>query len=164
MTIRKDYVMIRDTGSNPDNDICLDANNPRLEKYVTCEDANDNPDDDVTRLDADSPKDIEAGVRSADDNSRQLRMPVHLLNVRLPLVNEQQLRGHGGLFPTLPAASLAVPLQGEVPQGQLVVRARRSEDGGVRGVPLHGSDRGRVVFEHSHRAPVLQQAILSICT
>ena len=75
-------------------------------------------------------------------------MPVELLDVFLALVDEQELRGYlqrlavgveGG-----DGRLVLVLLDGKVPEGELVVRARRGEYGWVGRVPFDGSDRGGV--------------------
>lgn len=103
------------------------------------------------------PKDVESVQRRRDDYSRDLRMPVNLLDLTLPLVDEQELSGDVlesfGLAGLLRRRSLVlVHFDGEIPQRDLVICSRGSEAGVFRwvpfdrrywcGVPRERSDRG----------------------
>lgn len=98
-------------------------------------------------------EDIEPVVGRTDHGARDLWMPVDLFDVLLALVHEEKLRGHlatalgcvhgTGLFVIL--------LDGEVPERDLVVGTRGSENGIFGWVPLDGSDRCAVPGECSYR-------------
>jgi len=70
-------------------------------------------------LDTDCPEEIEVGVGRTDDNSRQLWVPVQLLDLLLTLMDEQQLRKDLRFV-----LHRVVLLKSKVPQRQLVVFAR----------------------------------------
>lgn len=92
-------------------------------------------------------EDVEAVARRRDDHAGDLGVPVDLLDVLLALVDKEQLagddervavgaNGRGGL--------VVVLLDTQVPQRDLVVRARRGEHGRVGRVPFHRGDGCRV--------------------
>lgn len=92
-------------------------------------------------------EDVEAIERRADDRSRYLRVPVDLLDVLLALVHEEQLRGDvpSALWCRVHCTSLLVVLlDREVPECDLIVRARRGKDRVLGRVPFDGSN-GRTV-------------------
>jgi hypothetical protein len=100
------------------------------------------------KLTRDRLEDVERIAGGGDDHTGDLGVPVELLDVFLALVDEQELRGYlqrlavgveGG-----DGRLVLVLLDGKVPEGELVVRARRGEYGWVGRVPFDGSDRGGV--------------------
>ena len=70
-------------------------------------------------LDTDCPEEIEVAEGRTDDNSRQLWVPVQLLDLLLTLMDEQQLRKDLRFV-----LHRVVLLKSKVPQRQLVVFAR----------------------------------------
>lgn len=89
---------------------------------------------------------VEPVRRGAHYHPRDLGVEVQLLDVRLPLVNEQQLRGEvlqplRPLRPRRARRRLVVGFHGQIPHRQLVVRARGGEHGLVRRVPLDRRNR-----------------------
>lgn len=92
---------------------------------------------------------VEPVRRGRQDRSGQLRVPVHLLDVGLTLVAEQQLRRHV-LEPIRIGAGrplVLVFLDRQVPQRDLVVGARGSEARVFCRVPFDRGDRSRVPGE-----------------
>lgn len=91
---------------------------------------------------------VEAVERGADDDPRDLGVPVHLLDVLLTLVHEQQLRRHVLEQVRLALRSLVlVQLDREIPQRDLVVRARGGKARVFCRMPLDGRDRRGVPVE-----------------
>lgn len=87
-------------------------------------------------------EDIKRIGRRADNHARDLGVPVQLLDILLSLVDEQQLGWDGGDVPVCGADRrlVLVGLDGQVPQGELVVGARGGKDGRVGRVPFDGCD------------------------
>lgn len=111
-----------------------------------------------TQSDRDGLEEVEGIAGGADDRARNLRVPVQLLDVLLALVDKQELwRDIGQVAAAGNDAVLAVGgrerrrgrlvlvlLDRQVPQRDLVIRARRGEHGGVGRVPFDRGD-GRSV-------------------
>lgn len=76
---------------------------------------------------------------------------MQLFNILLSLVDEQQLGWDGGdVFVCRSDGCLVlIGLDGQVPQGELVVGARGGKDGSVGGVPFDGCYRGGMPLELS---------------
>lgn len=103
------------------------------------------------KLARDSLEDIKRIRRRADNHTRDLGMPMQLFNILLSLVDEQQLGWDGGdVFVCRSDGCLVlIGLDGQVPQGELVVGARGGKDGRVGGVPFDGCYRGGMPLELS---------------
>lgn len=71
----------------------------------------------------DSLEDIKRIRRRADNHTRDLGMPMQLLDILLSLVNEEQLGWDGGevLVCGSDGRLVLIGLDGQVPQGELVV-------------------------------------------
>lgn len=77
---------------------------------------------------------------------------MQLLDILLSLVDEQQLGWDGGdvfVCRRCDGCLVLIGLDGQVPQGELVVRARGGKDGSVGGVPFDGCYRGSMPLELS---------------
>lgn len=110
---------------------------------------NKNKKNDLAR---DSLEDIKRIRRRADNHTRDLGMPMQLLDILLSLVDEQQLGWDGGdvfVCGRCDGCLVLIGLDGQVPQGELVVRARGGKDGSVGGVPFDGCYRGSMPLELS---------------
>ena len=98
---------------------------------------------------------VERVVGGADDDARQLRVPVQLLDLPLSLMNKQQLCWHVGvLLVPGPGARRRLGLvrfDGEVPDREPVVGRRHSQHRAVVRIPLERRDRRRVVAERHDR-------------
>lgn len=89
--------------------------------------------------------------RRADHHTRDLGVPMQLLDILLSLVDEQQLRWDGGDVAVCRGDRrlVLIGLDGQVPQGELVVGARGGKDGRVGRVPFDGCYRRSMPLELS---------------
>jgi hypothetical protein len=94
---------------------------------------------------------IEAVTGSRGEHSRDLRVPMKLLDVFLTLVDEQELRRDLKWLSIGVKSSrwslIFVELDRQVPEGDLIVGAGSCEDGRIGRVPFDGCDRSRVPLE-----------------
>lgn len=100
------------------------------------------------------PEDVEPRLSCGDHHAGDLRVPVDLLDLRLPLVQEQEL-GRQVLHPLHPGPHVT-RLHRQVPLADHVVGRGGGEHAGVRGAPLHRGDGGAVLLEVCNRTPALQ--------
>ena len=97
-------------------------------------------------LHTDSPEDIKVTLCCANNNTRQLWMPVQLLHVCLATVLKQKLWWNIRL---LLLWSL-ISLNAEVPDGDLVISTRHCKNAGVLRVPFQGGDVTGVLFKSGY--------------
>lgn len=103
--------------------------------------------------DRDGFENVEAVQRGADDRAGYLGVPVHLLDILLPLMHEEQLRGDvlAAFWRLLHRPCLfVVLLYGKVPERNLIIRPRSGEYRVFRRMPFNGSDRRPVPVEGGH--------------
>lgn len=101
------------------------------------------------------PEHVESRQSRGDHHARHLRVPVDLLDLRLTLVQEQQLRGK--VPDRLHPGAHVAWLHRQIPLADDVVCARGGEHAGVHGVPLHRGDGSAVLLEVGHGTPGLQE-------
>lgn len=99
------------------------------------------------------PEHVESRQSRGDHHAGHLRVPVDLLDLRLALVQEEQL-WRQVLDALHPGADVA-RLHRQVPLADHVVGPRRGEHARVHGAPLHGGDGGAVLLEVGHRSAAL---------
>ena len=96
---------------------------------------------------------MEAIRRRRAEHTRDLGVPVHLLDIRRTVVAEEQLARHGlavGSLGQLRGIFFVVAFDAQVPQGHLVVAARGSKDAVLLGMPLYTADRRAMPVKVCH--------------
>jgi hypothetical protein len=102
--------------------------------------------------DRDGFEDVKTIESSTNHGSRDLRVPMNLLNILLTLMNEEQLRWDGLFVRTAgPIGRLIIILlDRKIPERHLVVRTGCRKDGIFGWVPFNRRDRGSMPVERSH--------------
>ena len=126
-------------------------------------------------LDRDRLEKVEAIRRRRAEHTRDLGVPVHLLDIRRTVVAEKQLARHRLAIRSLGQLRgifFVVALDAQVPQRDLVVAARGGKDAVFLGMPLYAADRrampvkvrhgtrGLVRLERPH-IPYVQGAVIA---
>lgn len=100
------------------------------------------------------PEHVESWQSCGDHHARYLRVPVDLLDLRLALVQEQELWGQ--VFHAFHPGAHVRRLHWQIPQTYDVICSRGGEHAWVRRAPLHGRDGGAVLLEVGHGPPSLR--------
>lgn len=100
------------------------------------------------------PEHVETRQSCGDHHARDLRVPVDLLDLFLPLVQEQELRRQ--VLHSLHPGPHVTWLHRQIPLADHVVRSGGGEHTRVCGAPLHRGDGGAVLLEVCYRSPALQ--------
>lgn len=99
------------------------------------------------------PEHVETWQSCGDHHARDLWVPVDLLDLCLPLVQEQELRRQ--VLHSLHPGPHVTRLHRQIPLADHVVRSRGGEHARVCGAPLHRGDGGAVLLEVCYRSPAL---------